>query len=534
MLIGAVRVVRRIRCGIGMRRLRMRLGLGVRRGFSLLMGLCLGLLLSVLRRLGGLRLLLMLLLGLMGGLRFLLVLVGLGFGCCMLLLGVLFRLLVRRGLSLFLVRPLFGLLLDVLSRGGLLLLLMLLGLLVRHLRLVLMLLGFGCGLGMLLLGLLLGLLLLRVLLRLLLSVLGRLRLLLLLVLGDLLLVLLLLHIGALLVEAGLGGDLVLVLLLRDGLLLGLLLLLLFAVLVLLVGIVGDQGAGDAGHDGGRGDVGAAMVADRRRWWPLVVMLLPVVESVGFLGAAILFTLPVGGLFGGVFVVVGAPLGLAALLGLPVGAGGVDLGAARGPVGGTDLAAFAVQRGCIDVAGARQFAGGAVGIAVLLIRRQGAAVAIVDDDQFATIVIAVRIIGVADQVGFIGAGLVIIVAVAAVDRFDQADRIVMAAPGPDVGRAIIVAIVGRGVAEGVAHGVGALDIGVVVLGPCHMHDAHGRRRGGQGAGGRRRGDRCFRTGGQRHGQRDIAAGRRGRRPWIGRGIAGGKHRGGGDQGYGGDG
>ncbi len=97
-------------------------------------------------------------------------------------------------------------------------------------------------------------------------------------------------------------------------------------------------------------------------------MLPVVEGVGFLGAAILFALPVGGLFGGVFVVIGAPFGFAALLRFPVGPGGIDLGAARGPVGGAHLTAFAVQRGGVDVASAGQFARGAIGVTILLVGR----------------------------------------------------------------------------------------------------------------------------------------------------------------------
>lgn len=344
-------------------------------------------------------------------------------------------LLMRCGLGLFLVHALVRLLLGVLGSLGLHLLLVLFSLLMsqvllmrhvplmghvllmghvplmryfllmRHVRLVLML---RRGLGLLLLRLLfgvlvLGLLLMGVHIRLLLGVLGRLGLLLLMLL-HLLLMLLRLQVGALLVEPGLGGDLVVLVLLGQdllfaGLLLGLLVLrlllllrllrgLLLVPLVLLVGIMGDQGAGHTGHHGGDGNVGAAMVADRCRRRSLVIVMLPVVKGVGFLVTAILFALPVGGLFGGVFVVIGAPFGFAALLRFPIGAGGVDLGPARRPIGGADLPAFPVQRGGIDVAGAGQFARRAVGIAVLFVGRQRAAVAVVDDGEFAAVVITI--------------------------------------------------------------------------------------------------------------------------------------------------
>ncbi len=483
---------------------------GVGLGF-LLLGVLLGGL--MLLRLAGIGLGFLLLGVLLGGLV-LLRLAGVGLGLCllsMLLGGLVLLSLAGIGLGLFLLSMLLGGLV-LLSLAGVGLGLFLLGVLLGGLMLLSL---AGVGPSLFLLGVLLRLLPLLgfSLLPMRLGLLPRM----LIGFGALLR----LEIGALLIEPRLGRDLVpLALIGQCLLLLGLLLMrLLPGLLLLLAGLVIAMRRQRAGGCRYRHCGRAAMVGQGRRRRALIIMLAPVVEGARLLLAMRLFGLPVGGLFGLVRGVIGLPFGLTALLGRPLGAGGIDLGAAVGPVGGAHRTAVAGHRGGVDGAGPGQFARGAVGVMGGV--GHGAAIAVVDNDQLA-VGIAVAVVGVADEVGIVRAGLIIIVAVAAVDRFDQAHGVVAAAPGPQPCRPVVEAVVGRSVAEGVAHRIGAVDIGIGVVGLHHPDDLDGWCCG-QGVG---RGRRCclgFRPGGQRHGQ----GGRAGRRGGgIGRGVAGGQHGAGG--------
>ena len=260
-------------------------------------------------------------------------------------------------------------------------------------------------------------------------------------------------------------------------------------------------------------------AHRRGRRPLEVGLAPVVETLGGLLAARPFAVPVAGLLLAVRLVVGTPRVLAAAVGGPLGALGGDLGPAGGPVGRGHGPVVFLMRGPVEGVGPGQIAAGDGGAGVDVAARQHPAVRPVDHHQ-AGAVVAVGIAAVPHQIWVGRALLVIVVAIAVIDRLGVLHGAVAGLPGVGADPVVVEAVVGRRVLEGVGLVIGLIEIGVVLVGAGRAHDRRGRD-GRQGAGpGRtraRRGiGRC-----QRQGRSGGSLSHRGvgRRAVVGLGAAG---------------
>ncbi len=199
----------------------------------------------------------------------------------------------------------------------------------------------------------------------------------------------------------------------------------------------------------------------------------------------------------VHIVVGAPVVVLLLL---VGPGltlGLDLAPALHPVGlGHGLAPFPPRRG-EDIGRPREVTAGEVRALVHVVGRHRPSVAVIDLHQLAPVE-AIGIIRVADQERILVAWLVIVVPLAAGQLFDHLIGPRIAPPHPGPLAAVIEGVIGRRVAEGVAHVVGEVGVGVALVWIGQMHDSRtGRRRqildqgtrcagrggcGGQGQGG----------------------------------------------------
>ena len=139
-------------------------------------------------------------------------------------------------------------------------------------------------------------------------------------------------------------------------------------------------------------VAGALAPRRRRGCALEATLAPGVEAgSGLLPLGALLA-PIGVLLRLVLVVVGAPFGLAGLLGGPVRALSVDLGAPGGPVGGLDRVSLTAQRGLVQRPGAGQVAAGVIGTPVDFVGRQHPPVAAIDHCQLVA-VIGVGVLGI---------------------------------------------------------------------------------------------------------------------------------------------
>ena len=186
-------------------------------------------------------------------------------------------------------------------------------------------------------------------------------------------------------------------------------------------------------------------------------------AAGFLLAAPAFVLEVVALAAFHALAVGAPLGLlagglfdSALLGLIAGLAGVPTVVFDPPTAcGAALA---------KVTGAPQVAAGPAGARADEVDGHDPAVGVVDDHQDA-VVEAVAVAFDADVERLVVVGTVVVVAVAVVaDGLDVAVVAVLGFPTPGLAVFVVVAVVGRSVLEGVVQSLGALGVGVGVLGP----------------------------------------------------------------------
>ncbi len=109
-------------------------------------------------------------------------------------------------------------------------------------------------------------------------------------------------------------------------------------------------------------------------------------------------------------VVGAPVVMLVLLSRPGQQVGGDSGPPRRPVRRGDSFPLALLRGVVEIATSCEVTACIVGAAIEIVRRQHPSITIIDDDQRA-IVVAIGIVRIADQIGIVLAGLVIVVAIA---------------------------------------------------------------------------------------------------------------------------
>ncbi|MGF7150714.1 hypothetical protein FHS96_004372 [Sphingomonas zeicaulis] len=135
-------------------------------------------------------------------------------------------------------------------------------------------------------------------------------------------------------------------------------------------------------------------------------------------------------------------------------------AALRPASRIDAATLALARQAIEVAPARIIAPGIV-VARPPIIGKHLPIAVIDRNQ-ATIVIAIAIIIIPHEIGFVRTGLIEIAAITVVDRFGKIDRVVTALPRPrfDIAR-VIIGIVRRGIADRIDECGGSIDIAIAV-------------------------------------------------------------------------
>lgn len=190
------------------------------------------------------------------------------------------------------------------------------------------------------------------------------------------------------------------------------------------------------------------------------LLLPAIEALRGLRALIAFGGEFSGAFGIVAVAIGAPLRVVPACAVPVGALAGDLLAAFGPLRGDHTPTFALA--CRHIQGARAgiITRGIVRPLPGLVCGERASVAIHRDDTPARIAVAVS--GIAHEIRRVIARLVVIIAVAAIDRLGIGAVAAREIPAIGLDAAVIVErVVGRRVADRVADPVGAVDPGVGV-------------------------------------------------------------------------
>jgi len=144
-----------------------------------------------------------------------------------------------------------------------------------------------------------------------------------------------------------------------------------------------------------------------------------------------------------------------------------------------------QRCLIQRLGPRQVTPGNVCLALRGIARHHIAVGVIDHDQGA-VAVAIGIVGILHQIRLIGAGLVEIVAQAAVGQLlGHALRTIVGAPCHGLLAVIIISEIGRSIGDGLALRISLVEIVIVLAGGLDIGDRRGRRRQ-LGGGGRRRG------------------------------------------------
>ena len=248
---------------------------------------------------------------------------------------------------------------------------------------------------------------------------------------------------------------------------------------------GTLARGSVAGEAGRGRREAALVLrpfrsgpcgrDGAWWWRGVeILALPGGEAHRVRSSARLFFAPMLFLpgFGPLMIIL--PCALRSTGGRP--ALRIDNGIApRRPVGGDHRPALA--RRLIEIAATRIIARGIIESRAVIGIRDNRATRAVDHRQL-PIVIAIGVLRIADEIRCVGAGTVIIIAIAVIERFDERDRIVIALPGPGLGIAIIESVIRRRIAERVGKAPGIIGIGVAVAGIGYTHGADRPRRGQQ--------------------------------------------------------
>jgi hypothetical protein len=131
---------------------------------------------------------------------------------------------------------------------------------------------------------------------------------------------------------------------------------------------------------------------------------------------------------GVLIMIGAPARILSLILAPAIAIRGERGLAGPPVGGGHRDMLVLSRCPVERLGAGEVASGDVGAAPRIVIGQDPARAVVDSDKVAVIV-AVAIVRIANQVGIVGAGAVVIVTIAVGERLHHLGIVVVAMPDP---------------------------------------------------------------------------------------------------------
>ena len=177
---------------------------------------------------------------------------------------------------------------------------------------------------------------------------------------------------------------------------------------------------------------------------------------------LLFALPMRGLARGRLPAIG-------IARLRRGARARDFGAALIPLPCRDATPIAVARGGVECPGPRIIAGRGRAFARCPLRIERAPGAIVDDHQIAA-GIGIAVIGIADVIRVIVTRLVIIIAIAAIDRLGEGVVSVAGLPRPGLDPAIVIEIiVGRRVPDHLIERIRPVDIGVIAAAGWSMLD-----------------------------------------------------------------
>lgn len=328
-------------------------------------------------------------------------------------------------------------------------------------------------------------------------------------------------LGERLLALRLGELLLTLLLLRALLLLHLLLALLLRDLLLAstVAITAAEPAATRRRCGRR---------DRLRRRAVETDLLPAVEPLRLGLALLAFFGPMLAFLGVMLLVIGLPFRLARAVLRPLRARRRDVRAPRRPVGRDDAPVLTLAGKAVQIDRAGIITRGIVRPATISARRQQGAAIVVDGDELVAR-IAITVIGAAHEIGRVGPRLVIIVTVAAIDRFGILHVAIAGLPRPGRNVAVVIGIIRRCIADRVEHAVGAIEIGIGLRGLSNARQLH-RRRGRERRHRRRRVDRGRRAllQGHRIGQRgERAIGVRALVAGRGRLVAGGErqsHRG----------
>jgi len=213
----------------------------------------------------------------------------------------------------------------------------------------------------------------------------------------------------------------------------------------------------------------------------IVLALRITRRIGF--ATITLVGPVRLLLGRVGLMVGVPGGVLALSLRPLGLFVGDLGVTLVPVRLLDSQPFLMQGRVIERAGAGEITARDIGPLVPPVIGYKTAALVVDRHQLVAAV-GVPVVGVLDEVGFVGARLIIVVTQPVRQPLDHALGVVLPAPDPRPHALVIHRVVRWRIAERMAHRIGAIEIGVRVArigGAGETRPGRGRQRVRQGSG-----------------------------------------------------
>jgi hypothetical protein len=136
--------------------------------------------------------------------------------------------------------------------------------------------------------------------------------------------------------------------------------------------------------------------------------------------------------------------------------------------------LALARKIIEIGGAIVIARGIVHPLAIVVRRQQAALAVVDRHELRA-GIGIAVLRIAHEVR-VRPRLIVIIAIAAVDRLGIAPVTAAGLPHPRADIAIVIGVVRRGIADRLGHALRTVEIGIGVRPVGEPGDAHGMLHG----------------------------------------------------------
>jgi hypothetical protein len=198
-----------------------------------------------------------------------------------------------------------------------------------------------------------------------------------------------------------------------------------------------------------------------RRWPRTTLALPGGEALRRPLADGPFGLEAPAFLGRIALAIGLPVGLALARLAPVGTRRRNHRAACRPLRRSHAATVAVLRRQAERPRPGIIARSGVRLTLCLGRREVPTLAVIDARN-PPVAIAIGVVWIAHEIGIVGARLVIIIAIAVVDRLGISHVIATGLPRPGLDAVIIEIIIGRCVADRVADPVGAVDPRVAIV------------------------------------------------------------------------